>query len=258
MAYRSDADALTAQCEALRRELQKAHVDAAEIDRLERELRDKTRELERLQAQVDPASDAARALRQRRILAAGLSIIAMGVLGYRRYGTSVGDQPGSAAWFEHNKSHCNSLEAAELLRRERPPTDPDGAGYLAACWALAGNLDEARRVITSAGSSRGRALGLVFDIAHPIADRGDDRSAGPIMNLVVELWPQNYQALYHAGMSDYAAGDRVRAEERLKRFLTMYQQPDRFTHNAQQALAGLAAGHDFATTFSKVGDPRIE
>ena len=34
---------------------------------------------------------------------------------------------------------------------------------------------------------RGQASAIVFDIGHPVADAGDDRSAGPIMELVLEF-----------------------------------------------------------------------
>lgn len=42
-----------------------------------------------------------------------------------------------------------------------------------------------------------KAAGIVFRIGHPVADAGDDESAGPIMNLVVKYQPWNYMALYH-------------------------------------------------------------
>lgn len=55
MAYRGDLDALVAQCEALKQRLTRAQVDARELERLSDELRDKTREVERLRGQLDPA-----------------------------------------------------------------------------------------------------------------------------------------------------------------------------------------------------------
>ena len=85
-----------------------------------------------------------------------------------------------------------------------------GAGYGAACYALAGRIDHARSLITALpAGERGQASAIVFDIGHPVADAGDDRSAGPIMELVLEFWPENYMALYHAGMSEYVLANPI-------------------------------------------------
>jgi len=79
----------------------------------------------------------------------------------------------------------------------------------------------------------------VFSVAHPIADAGDDRSAGPIMELVVEFWPDNYMAVFHAGMAEFALGDDARAKVALERFLTMYSRYDVWRQRAESALVGL-------------------
>ena len=55
-----------------------------------------------------------------------------------------------------------------------------------------------------------------------MADAGDDESAGPIMRLVVEYQPENYMALYHAGMSEYILGHTDLARTHLQRFLAIY------------------------------------
>jgi len=86
---------------------------------------------------------------------------------------------------------------------------------------------------------RWRAAGIVFDLAHPVADAGDDVAAGPIMNLVVESWPNHYMALYHAGISDSALGHRDRARRHLTAFLDLYKQDDGFTRKAREELAKL-------------------
>ena len=54
-------------------------------------------------------------------------------------------------------------------------------------------------------SDRAGAANVLFEVAHPVADAGDDRASGPMMELVLEYWPNNYMALYHAGMSEYLA-----------------------------------------------------
>jgi hypothetical protein len=66
---------------------------------------------------------------------------------------------------------------------------------------------------------------------------GDDGSAGPIMELVVEFWPNNYMALYHAGAARYALGDLAAAEPHLREFLVLYRQDDGWTASARGMLA---------------------
>jgi predicted HD phosphohydrolase len=86
---------------------------------------------------------------------------------------------------------------------------------------------------------RWRAAGIVFEIGHPVADMGDDRSAGPIMELVVEFWPNHYMALYHAGAARYALGEPVAARRHLAAFLEHYTAMDGWTRNAHRMLADL-------------------
>jgi hypothetical protein len=112
-----------------------------------------------------------------------------------------------------------------------------GAGYHAACFALAGRIDDARRIIDRlAPKDRHRAAGIVFDVGHPVADAGDDRAAGPIMELVIDYWSNHYMALYHAGMAEYMLGQYDLATRNLEQFLAIYQQPDGWRSNATTVL----------------------
>ena len=79
----------------------------------------------------------------------------------------------------------------------------------------------------------------MFDLAHPVADAGDDVAAAAIMNLVLESWPNHYMALYPAGMSDFVLGNRDRARSHLNEFLQLYANEDGFRRNAKDALAKL-------------------
>src|SRR5262249_50430502 len=108
------------------------------------------------------------------------------------------------------------------------------------CLALAGRIGEAKRFIEML-DERGRiqAARVVFNIGHPIADDGDDASAGPLMRLVLEYWPTNYQAMYHAGMSEYALGDLDQARQHLRTFLEIYRREDDFRRSAKQALLSM-------------------
>lgn len=146
----------------------------------------------------------------------------------------------AAEWFAEMKPFCNAVEV-EVQQQYRPaPEGMQGSGYSAACYALAGKVDRAREVIQRLpASDRGPAAGIVFDVGHPVADAGDDQSAGPIMRLVVEYQPENYMALYHAGMSEYTLGQSALAETHLKAFLQMYPTEDGFNSNAKDALKAI-------------------
>ncbi len=143
-------------------------------------------------------------------------------------------------WFAANKQYCNAVEA-ELAQRNRPaPATAEGQGYSAACYALGGKIEQARATIDRLPSGdRALAANIVFNVAHPVADAGDDRSAGPIMELVVGYIPNHYMALYHAGMSEYALGQPDLAREHLESFLTYYRENDGWTQNARDVLARL-------------------
>lgn len=140
-------------------------------------------------------------------------------------------------WFKSIKSRCNSVEVVTAMRNTTYPQTPEGVGYAASCYALAGRLDLADQVIQKLPENlRVYAAAVVFNIAHPVADAGDDRSAGPIMDLVLRYWPDNYMALYHAGMSAYVLDDYAKAETYLQEFLRIYQRQDGWNNKAKSAL----------------------
>jgi serine/threonine protein kinase len=154
-------------------------------------------------------------------------------------------------WFQDIKSRCNSVEVVIAMHDQSYPPTPTGAGYGASCYALAGRLDLADQAIQNLPpDSRPTAAGVVFNIGHPVADRGDDLSAGPIMDLVVRYWPENYMALYHAGMSAYVLNDYPQATTHLEDFLRIYQTQDGWTARAKEALTrmerGIAADESFS------------
>jgi hypothetical protein len=143
-------------------------------------------------------------------------------------------------WYQVIKPYCNALEVVTRVRQTPPPAGRDGAGYGAACYALAGNIDSARALIVALPmGDRGYASSIVFNIGHPVADAGDDRSAGPIMELVLEFWPDNYMALYHAGISEDVLGQSDKAKVSLRRFLELYHEDDGWRANAVKVLTRL-------------------
>ena len=141
-------------------------------------------------------------------------------------------------WFQSIKSRCNALEVVTAMRNAKYPQTTKGVGYAASCYALAGRIDLADEVIqTLPPNSRVYAAEVVFNIGHPVADAGDDKSAGAIMDLVLRYWSNNYMALYHAGMSAYVLNDYPKAQTHLRRFLEIYQRQDTWTNKAKSALS---------------------
>lgn len=146
--------------------------------------------------------------------------------------------PRSASgWFDAAKSSCNGVEVASWMRMHPAPEGFDGTSYAATCLALAGHIDEARnRILELPPGERYKAAGVVFEAGHPAADAGDDIAAGPLMELVVEFWPNHYMALYHAGASRFQKDDMAEARSYLERFLQFYDEDDSWTKSARRML----------------------
>ena len=155
-------------------------------------------------------------------------------------------------WFRRVKPYCNAVEIQTLQRQQPgPPETPAGSGYHAACFALAGRIDDARRIVDRLPPKvRPYAANIVFDVGHPVADAGDDRSAGPIMELVIDYWPNHYMALYHAGMAEYMLGQGEQAKKNLTEFLRYYPPKDGWRNSAEAVLSRLAGPETIAA------DPR--
>ena len=133
--------------------------------------------------------------------------------------------------------YCNAVDIDTRLRWQPAPGTPEGDMHKSACYALAGRIDEARRVIEGLPQDvRYRAAGVVFNAGHPAADAGDEIAAGPLMELVVEYWPNHYMALYHAGAAAYERGDFDAAPDYLERFLAEYSVEDGWRSNAIEML----------------------
>ena len=144
----------------------------------------------------------------------------------------------ASVWFRRVRPYCNSVEVDVVIRNTPAPGTMAGQAFRAACLALAGRIDDARRVIDALPSeARGRAAQIVFEVGHPVADAGDDRAAGPIMELVVDYSPDHYMALYHAGMAEYMLGQHDLARKNLTAFLGIYRAGDGWVSNARDVLA---------------------
>lgn len=154
---------------------------------------------------------------------------------------TAGDPLDAAQWFQSVRQHCNPVEVETHLGWQPAPTTPEGGMYKAACYALAGRIDRAHDVIEGLPEGmRYQAAGVVFEAGHPAADAGDDIAAGPLMELVVEYWPNHYMALYHAGAARFELGNHDMAEAYLQRFLVEYTADDGWTGSARSMLERIA------------------
>jgi hypothetical protein len=162
----------------------------------------------------------------------------------------------AAEWFRRARPYCNAVEITVLQRQVSPPSTLEGAGFHAACFALAGTIDDARRIIDALpATDRPRAAGIVFDVGHPVADAGDDRSAAPIMELVVDYWPTHYMALYHAAMAEYMLGQHDLARRNLGEFLRLYNANDGWRSNGIEILRRLNDSTKRQAEFKRPREP---
>ncbi|MBM4183196.1 MAG: hypothetical protein FJ207_03110 [Gemmatimonadetes bacterium] len=147
----------------------------------------------------------------------------------------------ASGWFGYVRQFCNSVDVDTRMRLEPAPATPEGAMYVAACYALAGRIDRARETIDALPAGlRAQAAGVVFEAGHPAADAGDDVAAGPLMELVVDYWPNHYMALYHAGAARFDRGDYPLAQKYLERFMVEYAVEDGWRSSARGMLERIA------------------
>src|SRR5262249_31860120 len=112
-----------------------------------------------------------------------------------------------------------------------------------------GKIEPARELLSKLRKDeQWRGAGRGFDLAHPLADSGDDVAASPVMKLVLSFLPHHYMAMYHPRMSDYAPGGYDTAKNLLASFLELYHQEDGFRRNAKQALDCIDQGLPAAKT----------
>ena len=207
----------------------------------------------------EPDHEPARAVRPSLLVALGITgAIAIGTLVYLQLRAKPTDQPeitaasdelppalantDGAAWFARVRERCNSLQVRGVLADTPPPASIDGAAFAAACASIAGDLRLAQKQIAPFPKDQ-HAYGVwpAFEIAHRMADkRPKDPAVAAIMRFVLDSWPDNYMALYHAGIAEFAAGDVPRATKHLQGFLKLYSKRDGFSTTATNALAELA------------------
>lgn len=143
----------------------------------------------------------------------------------------------ATAWFGSVRPFCNPVEVETRMRWQPAPETSEGQMRRAACYALAGRIELARGVIGAFPREQQiQAAGVVFEAGHPAADAGDELAAGPLMELVVEFWPNHHMALYHAGAAAFERSDYGPAWDYLERFLEAYSVHDGWRSNAERML----------------------
>ena len=159
-----------------------------------------------------------------------------------------------AAWFVEVHGRCSALELRQLLADTPPPKTRDGTAFAIACAAAAGDLDLAHQKLMAVSSDqRAYAAGAMFELAHEMADRrNNDPNVAKIMRLVIEVWPNNYQALYAAGVVEFQqAADPKQTRQHLLDFLVTYDREDGFSATARAILDQL----DHKDCKRKIVDP---
>jgi len=144
-------------------------------------------------------------------------------------------------WFSLLRPRCTPADARLATDLNPPPPGVDGVGFKAACLGLARQLPSARALLLSLpDSDRLEGAARVYDVAQQVAAEGQHDVAGPLMELVLEFWPNHYMALYEAGAARFATGDLVAAQDFLGRFLEVYVQEDDLAANARRMMGGMA------------------
>ena len=148
-----------------------------------------------------------------------------------------GSVVGAAIWFRSVRQHCNPVEVRTTLRATPPPPTAEGDIHAAACYALAGRVGHARALIDGLpDQAHLHAAAVVFGAGHRAARAGDPGAAGPLMELVVEFWPDHSQALYYAATARLEAGDFAAAERYFERFLDAHPTQDAWHIRATEML----------------------
>ena len=140
-------------------------------------------------------------------------------------------------WFASVRDRCTPSGARLVTDLHPPPEPPEGTAYEAACFALAGDIPMARALLLGLPEhSRTMAAGILFDVARDAHDPALDAAAGPLMELVLEFWPNHYLALFYAGSARYLVGDTVGATSFFERFLALHVYNDRWSDDARRML----------------------
>lgn len=142
-----------------------------------------------------------------------------------------------SGWFEAIRTQCTPAKVQLAVDLSPPPDGTVSIGYEAACFAIAADMAKARALILGLPEGeRLEAASVVFNVAQAMVEQGQEMPAGPLMELVLEFWPNHYVALFEAGVTRYAEGDYTHARIYLQRFLDVYVQDDQRSQRAMRMI----------------------
>lgn len=144
-------------------------------------------------------------------------------------------------WFAEVRPRCTPADVRLATDLNPPPAGVEGVGYKAACFGIARQIPTARSLLLSLPEGdRIPAATVVYEVAEALASEGRHDVAGPLMELVLEFWPDHYMALYEAGTARFVTGDGPGAHGLLARFLEVYRDEDTLTANARNMMERMA------------------
>nr|HEX4312829.1 serine/threonine-protein kinase [Kofleriaceae bacterium] len=160
--------------------------------------------------------------------------------GIRDLSPELDRSPAGHWWYLYHRL-CTPGAVAKVFRDDPPPPSPEGIAFTVACYAVAGDYVKARAV-RDAAPPAGRAYSVLplFDLQHANADFDSaDPATAPIMQIVVEAWPGNYQALYDLGIAELPS-EPAKAARDLRAFVAIKQDRTPYLTTARAVLAQLA------------------
>jgi hypothetical protein len=154
------------------------------------------------------------------------------------------ETPGGR-WFARVRGRCNAREVDAMLRGDPPPGGKDGVGFAAACVTFAGRTGRAHdRIAALPHDDRAFAAYVLFEVVRASAEQHEDKEAAETMSTVAFFWPDNYIALYLAGVSEYRSGELEAARLHLEDFQRHYAKNDAYSATAAKVLARIDAPGD--------------
>lgn len=144
-------------------------------------------------------------------------------------------------WFSSVRPRCTPSDFRLVTDLNPPLPGVEGTGYKAACYALARQIPSARALLLSLPEEdRVQGASKVYEVGQGLAGAERHDAAGPLLELVLEFWPNHSMALYQAGTARFVTGDAEGAQDLLGRFLEVYTTEDGLTANARRMMGGLA------------------
>lgn len=147
------------------------------------------------------------------------------------------------AWFEAIRPRCTPAEVRLSTDLNPPPGGWEGVGFKAACYGLARQVASARSLLLSLPEEEQiDGAEILFEVADGLTREGRREVAGPLMELVLEFWPDHPTALYEAGAARFGGGEAAAAREFLERFLEVHGVEDSLAAAARRMMGASVEG----------------